>query len=250
MSTKQCKLSKTETCQNKGSGGHENGLLATIDGHCAKLTNRVELEFYRDIYKTQVPLINVIPHYDGICTYKNNTRILLENVKKDFKNPCEIDIKLGKYSAYLDELLSNGVPVLHSIIKTLKMRIGDSLTSSDQYCYRVAGGNFTDISKKNIKLYDSNTLIDIYVKKNKTLAKNIINQLENIQYKLKETLKKQKLMLIGLSVYIIYEKNNVNKCKAYLIDFAHSKFVNKTHDSEKYCILGITNLINKINNSL
>lgn len=246
---RKCILSKT-TCQNKGSGGHVNGLLATTDGHCAKLTNKTELEFYRDIYKKHLPLADVIPEFNGICDYDNESRLLLENVKKDFKNPCEIDIKLGKYSAYLDELINKGEPVLHSIIKTMKMRISDTLTSSDQLYYRVAGGNFSDISKKDIKLHDSNSLIDVYLNDNKLVMRNIIQELENIKNKLLLTFKKQNLVLVGLSVYIIYDKTNPKKCKAYLIDFAHSKITNKKHESGKYCIVGIENLINKINDSL
>lgn len=128
----------------------------------------------------------------------------------------------------------------------MKMRISDSLTSSDRVYYRVTGGNFSDISKIDIKKYDSNALIDLYINDNNLLSKNIIKCLKNIKDKLILTLEKDNLILIGLSVYIIYEKNNPNKCKAYLIDFAHSKVTNKKHESGKYCILGIENLINKI----
>lgn len=246
----KCIISKTKTCQTKGSGGHLNGLLATNDGHCAKSTNKTELEFYRDVYKKNLPLAQVIPEFNGICEYNNEYRLLLENVKKNYKDPCEIDIKLGKYSAYLDELINKGDPVIHSIIKTIRMRIGDSLTASDQFNYRVAGGNFSNISKQDIKLYDSNSLIDKYLNDNKVLMKNLVKHLENIKDKLISTSKNQNLMLIGLSVYILYEKTNPNKCNVYLIDFAHSKLVEKKHESQKYCLNGLTNLINKINDSL
>ena len=129
------------------------------------------------------------------------------------------------------------------------MRMGDALLSNDMY-YSVAGGNFFTINKKNIKLYNNDSLIDEYFKNNKIAMKNVVNELKKIKKSLILTSKKQHLMLIGMSVYIIYEKHNPQKCRAYLIDFAHSNIINEKHESEKYCINGIANLINKINNSL
>ncbi len=246
---KKCVLKKENKCQSKSSGGHQNGLLETVDNHCAKLTNRKELEFYRDVYKRKLPIIKIIPEYDGICDFNGQRRLLLKNVKKNFKNPCEIDIKLGKYTAYLQELLDNGDPLLHSLVKTFKMRLGNALTNEANY--RVTGGNFMkNLSKKNIKLYDSDALIKKYLQDNKIIMTSVSRELNNIKNHLVETVKKTNLMLIGMSVYIIYDKEDFRTCKAYLIDFAHSEIVKNKHESERYCIDGLDNLISKINNYL
>lgn len=235
-----CKLNKINTCQSKSSGGHEGALLSTINGTCAKKTNKTELEFYRDIYKIHSPLTNHIPLYKGICKLNNINRLVVENLKLNMKNPIEIDIKIGKYTAYLSELLNSGYKTSNAIIKTTKMRLSNSFTSSQDLKFRVVGGNFINKNKITIQLYNQEYLLTLFVNNNKDIIKPIINKLKIIINALNKT---KFISLIGSSVYIVYDSANTKNINVKLIDFAHSHILNEPHPSQQECIIGIKNII-------
>jgi len=242
-----CILAKENTCQSKTSGGHEGALISTKSGYCAKLTNKTELEFYRDMYKLNKPIVNHMPLYQGVCELNGETRILVKNLKEGMKKPIEIDIKLGKYTAYLSELLESGYSLRDAVLKTSKMRIGNNFTSLGEYNFVIVGGNFYEsekINKKNIQLIDPVYLLNLFTCYDKTDKINSIIK-RKLSRVLKDLIETKYISLIGSSIYIVYDATDVQKNNIKLIDFAHSHVLKVPHKSQNECIIGLKNLIKK-----
>jgi hypothetical protein len=243
----KCKVTKKNTCQTESSGGHEGALISIKSGYCAKITNKTELEFYRDIYKLNKPIKYHMPFFNGVCKFEGHPRIMVKNLNDGMNKPIEIDIKLGKYTAYLSELVDSGYSLIEAGVKTSRMRIVDNFTSSEQYNFVIVGGNFFDksINNKSIQIMDPLYLLELFLSHDKTgKIRNIIkNKLKRIVKDLKAT---KYISLIGSSVYISYDKKEPSKNNIKLIDFAHSHVERIPHKSLDECLIGLNNLIKLI----
>lgn len=235
----KCKVNKKNVCQNEGSG-HTAAFITTKDYNCAKNTNQTEIKFYDDIQKNKLTLSKIIPKYYGTCQ-DSKPRIIIENLKNNIKNPRDLDIKLGKYTVYKEDLLNSGLSIIQTYIKLFKMRLIDEFSSSPCLNFRIIGGNFID--KSSAYISDHKDLLKNFLKfdEKNILQKQILIELKKIIKILNEN---KNLVLIGTSLLFVYDIDKPLKITIKLIDFAHSKIlpIGKTHQTHKDVILGLENL--------
>ena len=193
------------------------------------------------------PIKYHMPLFKGVCKFEGNSRIMVKNLNDGMNEPIEIDIKLGKYTAYLSELVDSGYSFINAAIKTSRMRIANNFTSTEQYNFVIVGGNFFDnkINNKFIQVMDPLYLLELFLNHDKsgkirTIIKRKLNRL------VKDLEATKYISLIGSSVYISYDKKEPRKNNIKLIDFAHSHVEKVPHKSQDECLIGLNNLIKLI----
>lgn len=242
MTNSSCRVAKTNKCQNDGTSGHLGAFVSVIPNGCAKISNRVELEFYRDVYKDTLPISKVIPLYKGVCKLDNQPRIMIENLKDKMRKPRDLDIKIGRYTAYVSELVDSGKSLVQSVIKTSKMRTIDQFSTSETLFYRIVGGSFLDYSRLHIQTLTPDTILNAFFSKDRDhkVRQFMYRELQKIHNAIQNS---GYLELVGASILLVYDEENPQKAVVKLIDFAHSRAgLDTEHESKYYALQGINNI--------
>lgn len=251
---KQCQFDKKNLCQSKLSAGHFNTIFSIDKKYCAKqLTNKKSLE-YLFLKENQINFKSFIPKLIGTCLYNNKEYVIIENLKYNFKNPIEIDIKIGNKTVSKKILKIKNKKM--KSLKLLKHKLLDKhLSTSNKFFFRVEGMNSDKKYKKmTLKKMKPHKSLNIYLKNdNNNLAlKSIIRKLENF-YKLILSKKFDNYIIIGSSLLIIYDQYNPKKTNVKIIDFNNSYNNNIKQNNSKYMNnyrIGVQNVIKEFKNLL
>jgi hypothetical protein len=237
-----CKVQKVNKCQNKGESGHADAFVSIGNHGCAKATSIVELEFYRDAYKKKLPIVPFMPKYLGTCETEGMQRVKLENLVHGMKKPRMLDIKLGKHSAYIDEIVASGKSVIAAFVKTAKMRVSDFLSTSETMSFRIVGGNFLDEPRFHVQAMTPEYVLTRYFEKDKkNVARvEIVRRLKQLYQAIDHT---KTLSMIGASILLVYDEESPRKVRVNLIDFAHSRLNAKERETKEECLKGVRNLV-------
>jgi hypothetical protein len=236
---------KINYCQDKSSGGHPDTIFSTNKKTCIKKISFInnEIIFYNkhnQLVKNGITVLeNYIPFYNGICKLNDKKYFQMENLKKLFKQPLSIDIKIG-YQTASKFIIKKKTKKLYKIYsKLIKHYILDKyITKTGKNGFRIEGVSLPNNIKLNkLKIMRSNykTIFDYY----------FINDIDNIIInkfidKLKELSKTiendnfNKYYFMGASILFVYDGLNLNNDPILkLIDFENSLILDNDIDIKK-----------------
>jgi hypothetical protein len=251
-----CQFKYPNSCQGKDSGGHSNSIFSTVDGYCAKKIkikknhSNLELEFYKRLHSlAPIPILSFFPQFGGQCqNEKGQVFLKVENVKADFKNPWEMDLKMGAFTSSKQELKENGKTGLALYRKLFTHGMLDKyLSSSRRHCFRITNKSIdrsrpsfllqTQWDKLKMKKFPL-PYIEQYLQhplRSKAFHQKLKQCFSHKLAQLYQALQEpglEDLTLIGSSLLFIYPYDGLEEdllladtdqiCKVKIIDFAHS----------------------------
>jgi hypothetical protein len=237
---KHCTITNPNYCQNKESGGHQDTILSVGKIKCAKKIklSDPELLFYKKINKLDTTFLqNFIPKVYGICEFKGNNYIVIENLKYGFEKPLTIDIKFGFATSSSKIIKIHKYNIISQTIKSLKHLLLDkALSSSSKFGFRIEGANLDKPLTKR-RLMSQNVYKVLYNffshdKDNKALNSFIIKLYELIS-DVSSNDDFNKFLFIGSSILFTYDAANPEKTRCKLIDFNNTIILDNPIEIEK-----------------
>jgi len=215
---------KYKKCVDKKfMGGHKNAFINHYSEgvvYCGKLLNNKEKQFYNYL-STRPEIKRFFPNFYGLCKKNKNDYMIIENVfmklKPDYKF---VDLKIGHRTAY---------SIDSGIIKNKKHNIMDKyLSTTSKEGFRIEGLNFKINNKfvnskiKRHSINPTNLWKSLLINSSTKLIDKLLSNLKKIINMLyKNLFNKNKFALIGTSILIAHDNNNVI---VKLIDFSHPFF--------------------------
>tara|TARA_Y100000310_G_C20484090_1_gene716078 strand:+ start:109 stop:903 length:795 start_codon:yes stop_codon:yes gene_type:complete len=254
---KKCQFHSKNTCQPEGAAGHKGAIRTLKNKQCAKKISSVkdkELRFYQrncPPRKRKKKICTFLPKFSGTCQGPQKLRyIQLENLTKSMKQPCIMDIKIGKETASEHELRGKKK---HSLKKRIGFKLKksrhnllDRLTTSHHHGFRIESATNVTFSKMKLMHTSPHTVFRRFFKSN-IIRKHVIRQIEKIHT---FAMSKQfdEYSFIGSSILIIYDCASLRRSpKVAMIDFAHARQSRRmTRDEKKFRQLyrqGLTKLL-------
>jgi hypothetical protein len=227
---------REDACASSSSVGHRGTIAAVRVGSktaaCAKRTNHAELRFYEEASQ----LRGVMPRFHGTCKFPGDAdpRVVLENMKRGMARPREMDVKIGRYTSDLRDLLSMPTNVMQALRKDAIMKIVDTLTSSSRINFRVTAHPFRPL----------NAIQQFFAADPRGAAcRSTLRQLQTVHEAIRNL--PRDAVLVGMSVLIVYDEKHPTTCRVRLIDFAHSHLkglAGAARSSVDECVTGIRKL--------
>ena len=225
-----CDFDDVNTCQSKGSGGHQGTIMSTNKIYCAKIISSdtnieedLEYKFLMDKQNQKV-FKGFIPKFKGLCNdkRKNKKCLVIENLKCGFDTPVTIDIKIGYHTFNKNILVLKGKP---AAIKAIKQKIIDRHSASNVSGFRAEGleGTGKSFTKASLKRMKPETFLRHFTSTDvdDRALKKIISRLKKFR-EIVESEKYDNYIMAGSSILITYDAVNPKKVSVKIIDFANS----------------------------
>jgi hypothetical protein len=243
----------SSSCSSRGAGGHAKAFV-TVPGsggaRCAKRSNAIEARFYADANAAHAPLLASMPRFYGLQRAGERPsappRLVIENIKHSMHRPRIMDVKLGRYTSYLDELMDAGQGAVAAMAKVARMRAYDTLNASTStLSYRIVGstsdgGRLSALEK--LLTPPDDQLRDFFASDPGGHAAAAIAR--GLAALGEQLARMPRLVLVGASVLLVYDEARPTSARVALVDFAHSRLrgADRSHESRGFAAAGARNL--------
>lgn len=228
----QCAFDDENLCQSKSSGGHYGDIRSVNKMYCAKKIDssenknednvNLEEEFLKNPIHHEL-FEDFIPKYKDICVDKNDSYVVIENLKYGLEQPIVIDLKIGRKTANKEILILNKTKK-NINQKLLKHKFIDIKTISNKYGYRAEGmDSDIKIQRGTLQKIIPEKLFKIYFSKdvNHNALLSIIKQLEKYYERISHKTFNS-IVMVGSSILILYDGKNPENARVKIIDFVNS----------------------------